>query len=168
VRTLRALRVAAGAMALIALLGAFSARAATNVVPQSFLGANSFPITPDNLKPPECSAIRVTSVILSSAAGGGTADALVIGTSGADDIRTGGKPNCILGGGGDDAIRGGGGDDVILGGPGADDLRGEGGSDSLYGGDGNDNLDGGGGTDSCDGGSGTDTRTSCETAINFP
>ncbi len=138
-------------MMLLALIAGsvFSAVAASNTVPATKLSNSARPITPNDLKPPECAGINLTAKIAGSGTITGTGAAeLIVGGPGADNISGGGGDDCILGGGGNDTINGNGGNDVILGGPGTD------------------NINGGAGSDTCYGNGGGDTFTSC--AITFP
>ncbi|MEZ4503353.1 MAG: hypothetical protein R3C39_12065 [Dehalococcoidia bacterium] len=75
----------------------------------------------DDVKPAECAALTLTSLVTGSGTITGTAgDDLILGSSGSDSITGGGGRDCILGGGGDDTIDGEGDDDVLLGGAGTD------------------------------------------------
>ena len=129
--------------------GIFSAISASNSVNNSRVGSQTAVIDANALKPPECAALNLVGIVILSTGDAGTnQNELIIGTSGADDIRSRGGADCILGGGGNDSLRGGAGVDILLGGPG------------------NDTLDGGGGTgDICYGGSGSDSFNRCETTF---
>ncbi len=120
------------------------------------------------------------------------ADSVIFGTSGNDDINTGGGNDTVCAGDGDDTVRGqlgndsifgGNGNDTLFGGEGDDRLDGNDGDDTLQGGDGNDFINGFGGVDTvkcgkgsgdfADGGVGTPVDTllpsdGCELAVNFP
>jgi Ca2+-binding RTX toxin-like protein len=109
---------------------------------------------------------RLQGFILAAEAQGGTAMAILPGTSRGETIR--GTPSAdvisgrggndrLLGLGGADILNGGSGDDRLFGGPGNDILRGGAGADELDGGGGNDNLDGGGVNNRLSGGAGNDT-----------
>jgi len=75
----------------------------------------------NDVKPAECAAFAVTSLVVGSGVIVGTAgDDLILGSSGADTITGGGGRDCIVAGDGDDDIDGEGDDDVLLGGPGID------------------------------------------------
>jgi Ca2+-binding RTX toxin-like protein len=164
---MRRVALAVGGLAAgVLVLSNVIALAATNVVPTTAAADGTFLITANDLKPPECAGVNLTSV-RSMAAGGGT-NALVLGSPGNDTWVAGGGATCALGGGGNDTLRGGGGQDVLLGGGGDDNLQGQGGPDRLYGEAGNDALNGGGGPDFCDGGADPDTGSSCETSLNIP
>ncbi len=135
-------------IALIA-VNAASAFAAANSVPATRLDDDTLPITANNLKPAECAALNLTTIVV---AGNGTAgNDLILGTAGNDTMRGSDGDDCIVGGGGDDTLDGQKGNDIVLGQ------------------DGNDSLKGSQDTDICDGGAGTDSgHKSCETEINIP
>jgi Ca2+-binding RTX toxin-like protein len=105
-----------------------SAMAEANAIPTSGAGEFSRSITANDLKPPQCSGIHLTNLIV--------ATGMISGTSGND---------LILGGPGADTISGEGGNDCIVGGGGNDTLFGDSGTDVCIGGSGNDILD-----DSCE------------------
>jgi Ca2+-binding RTX toxin-like protein len=137
------------------LVSAFDTLAAANLVNQTGASDARFPITANDLKPPECAALPLTIVIVGSGTiNGGGSNALILGSAGPDTIRGQGGNDCILGGGGNDDIRGGNGAEVLIGGPGADTLNGGAGADICYGYN---------GTTS---GGGVDTFVGCET--QFP
>lgn len=75
----------------------------------------------ENLKPSNCSAITLTTVLRGSGTvtGGASAELILAGT-GIDNISGGSGSDCILGGAGNDVINGGAGTDVCIGGPGTD------------------------------------------------
>lgn len=93
-------------------------------------------------------AVNDTISNFESASGSKTGDDTIIGTSGANTIKTYG---------GDDRLEGGGGNDKLEGGGGNDKLYGNGGDDVMKGGSGSDRFDGGAGTDQLYGGTGADT-----------
>jgi len=114
----------AGLIALI-LASTIGAVAAANTVPPSRLTDQSRPITANDLKPPECAALNLTTLVVCPAGGGpcngSGARNLILGSPNVDDISGGGGNDCLLGGGGDDILDGGGGKgDVCIGGPGND------------------------------------------------
>jgi Ca2+-binding RTX toxin-like protein len=122
--------------------------AATNTMPSARADQDTFTLTADDLKPPECNGITLTNIVDVGAGETGTpANDLILGTDKADlEIRGGAGDDCILGGKGNERQR-----------IGTDWVPG------LYGEDGNDVLIGGpGNNDYCDGGNGTDTYYSCE------
>ena len=96
-----------------------SATATSNSVPQSSIGKDQRTTTANHLKPPECASLDLAKKLSGSGTfGNGSASALILGSSGADDIRGGGGDDCIVGGAGGDTLVGGAGNDVCLGGPG--------------------------------------------------
>lgn len=130
------LRMLLGVMGVLILLGAVSAVAAANVVPATRLGMITRVNTPNDFRPPAC-----TASIISIISGSGTLN----GTAGND---------LMLGSAVGDVLYGGAGNDCLLGG---------GGFDWLFGEDGNDYLNGGPGFDLCFGGLGVNTYdVSCE------
>jgi CSLREA domain-containing protein len=90
----------------------------------------------------------------------------MVGTAGADVLRSGDRSDTILGLGGADEISGGGGNDTVCGGEGNDRLKGGSGKDRLFGQEGQDRLntrDTVKGNDLADGGPGQDIcRTDLE------
>lgn len=140
-----------GALALLfaSIAGAF---ATANTVVQSGADDLRTAITANALKPPECAALNLTSVIVGSGTiNGGGGSSLILGSAGADSISGQGGSDCILGGGGNDYLSGGKGAEVLIGGPGADTLSGGGGTDVCY------------GYNATTSGGGIDTFTGCET-----
>jgi hypothetical protein len=132
---------------LLIILGAGSALAAANIVPPTSIGEYFGPaITPNDLKPPECSAIHVDQITAGSGIINGTAsNNLILGSAGPDTITASNQgsrwlTNCIVGGAGNDRIYGSKKDEIILGGPGDDYIDGGGGYDICYGGGGNDTF----------------------------
>ncbi len=84
---------------------------------------------------------------------------LLVGSAGADTIRTGDSNDIILAKGGDDVIDGGAGDDVIDGGDGNDTITDTAGANNIKGGLGNDTITGRG---TIEGGKGNDIITSSD------
>lgn len=133
---MRRLRVLLGVMFVLVLLGVVSAVAGANVVPVTRAGMITRANTPNDFRPPACTA-NMTSII----SGSGTLN----GTPGND---------LMLGSAVGDTLYGGAGNDCLMGGSGFDWLFGE---------DGNDYLNGGPGFDLCFGGLGVNTYdVSCE------
>lgn len=98
-----------------------SATAASNSMPPSSIGKDQRTTTANDLKPPECASLDLAKKLSGSGTfGNGSASTLILGSSGADDIKGGGGDDCIVGGAGDDALVGGAGNDVCLGGTGND------------------------------------------------
>lgn len=91
-----------GALSLVTL----SAFAATNTVPPTN-AAQVAPsaITANALKPPECAAITLTTLVAGSGTiNGGNPAELIVGGAGADTISAGKLDDCVVSGGGVDAI----------------------------------------------------------------
>ena len=130
---------------LLVTISAGSALAATNNIPLTRLDEyTSPPITPNDLKPPECNSIDLNNLVVGSGNIKGTDNNdLILGSNINDRINPTKKgdaftANCIVAGAGDDDIRGKDRDEIILGGPGNDDIRGGDGYDICYGGPGDD------------------------------
>jgi Ca2+-binding RTX toxin-like protein len=109
---------AATVLGVLTLLLGVPAYTATNTVAGGKVGQTSLPITADSLKPPDCSGITLTTLVIGTT--GTSGNDLLIGTSGIDAMSGGAGNDCILGGGGADTIDGGTGTDVCVGGPGLD------------------------------------------------
>lgn len=120
---------------LLILISTALAVAATNTVPETGADEIIRPITANDLKPPECAGLNLTSVVVGSGTfNGGAGNSLILGSPGADTIRGQNGTDCILGGAGDDNLLGQNRNDVLLGGPGSDILNGGVGTDACYGG----------------------------------
>lgn len=145
------LRVTGIVLLAVTLVQIVGAVAAANQVAPSAVGQVTRPITPDDLKPPECASLVLTNLVVGSGNIVGTAaNDLILGGAGADTLYgdqgtlSALSSDCVLGGSGSDSLNGDGagaltgGDDVLLGGPGDDTLDGGPGSDSCYGNDDND------------------------------
>jgi hypothetical protein len=135
--------------AFLVLISTLIAVAASNTVAGSRADWDIKVVSPNELKPSQCSGINLTNIVDIGAGETGTsANDLILGTDKADaEIRGGDGHDCILGGKGNERQK--------IGkdwGPG---IFGEGGNDVIIGGPGN--------SDHCDGGSGTNTYYSCET-----
>lgn len=92
--------------------------AAGNTVPATKASRSVVAITANTLKPSNCSAITLTTVV--SGVNGTSGADLLLGTAGADTMSAGNGDDCVLAGGGGDSIDGGAGTDVCIGGPGTD------------------------------------------------
>jgi Ca2+-binding RTX toxin-like protein len=127
---------AAASLLVLMAAGLLSAFSASNTVTPSRMGGAVFPIDANALKPPECAALNLTTLVILARGDSPTnGNDLIIGTSGDDNINGGAGDDCILGGDGNDTLNGGAGRDVLLGGPGDDALDGGGGNpDACYGG----------------------------------
>jgi Ca2+-binding RTX toxin-like protein len=122
------------------LISIFSAFATSVTVPVSRVGDMTYPITANDLKPPECAGLDLTNVVVGS--NGGPDNDLILGSANADTLAGGEGDDCIVGGGDNDTLMGENGNDVLVGGSGDDTLNG--GADSndvCYGGDGTDSFD---------------------------
>ena len=107
----------------LVLLAIFTASAATNSVARSDLSAGKLSVSPDDVKPPACSAQHIERLITGTGVISGTSDNdLILGSPGIDVISGEGGDDCIVGGGGADTLIGDSGDDTCIGGPGIDDV----------------------------------------------
>ena len=114
-------RVALAIVLMAVVLGLAStttAIGAANAVPTSKATTNIRPIGANDLKPPECASLTLTTLVIGSAGTNG-AD-LQLGTAAADTLNGNNGADCIIGGGGNDTINGGNGADICIGGPGTD------------------------------------------------
>ncbi len=102
----------------IGLLPVNGAVGAGNTVPGSKVTRYATAITANTLKPIDCAAITLTTVVAGNA--GTNAAELVLGSAAANSMSSGGGNDCVLGGGGNDSINCGAGTDVAIGGPGTD------------------------------------------------
>jgi Ca2+-binding RTX toxin-like protein len=93
---------------------------ASNSVPATRLDDARTVVTANALKPPECAALNLTSIVVGGVTLGTGSNGLVLGTSGPDTLRGRGGEDCIVAGAGNDRLIGGGGFDVCIGGPGTD------------------------------------------------
>ena len=151
------------------LAGTMAAYATTNTVPQTRMDLDTAAINANALKPSQCAALNLTSIVSGSGTVNGTnGNDLILGSAGVDTLNGANGPDCLMAGSGADTLNGGAGTDILLGGDGNDNLLGNAANDTLYGEGGNDTLNGGAATDVCDGGSGTDTATNCETVVGVP
>jgi Ca2+-binding RTX toxin-like protein len=108
--------IAAGAVLLALLAFAFSA---SNTVPASHAGQSAQSIGAQDIAPPQCAGMGLTTVITN---GAGTAgNDLVLGTAVGETLNGNNGNDCLVGGGGDDTLRGGAGTDVCIGGGGANE-----------------------------------------------
>lgn len=115
-----------GFLALV-LVSAVSALAAANTVPTSHLMDQSQTVEANQLKPPDCSALNLTAVVVCPSSGGtcngGDANELILGSPYNDDIDGGKGDDCMVGGAGDDTFKGKQGTDVCIGGAGTDSFH---------------------------------------------
>lgn len=114
-------------LVILILASVFSVVAAANTVPSSRLGDQKSAINASTLKPTQCAALNLTTIVVCPVTGGAcngtTGNDLIIGSVFADAIKGNKGADCILGGGGDDNITGGSGGDVCIGGPGTDTFK---------------------------------------------
>ena len=107
----------------VAVACAFSAPAVArpNAVATSRAGTISVAIGVNDVKPDDCAALALTTLVTGSGNFTGTAgNDLILASAVADTVAAGDGADCVLGGGGDDTLRGGAGIDVCIGGPGID------------------------------------------------
>lgn len=98
---------------------------ATNFVPVSIAGTHQQPITANDLKPPECSALNLTRVVGGSlVVEGNSENDLVLGSDVVDLLDGREGDDCVVAGPGDDSLTGGLGTDVCIGGGGNDTFLG--------------------------------------------
>ena len=110
----------AGALAGLAILAV--AFAAANSVPATTVGQIQVPIGANDLKPPECAGINLTTIVVGVTGTNGSD--LVLGTAAGETVKGNGGDDCLVAGGGNDALNGGAGTDVCVGGPGTDSFNG--------------------------------------------
>lgn len=112
-------RVGAAALALSALLAsaaAYSSLAASNSVPSTNLGESQRAIGPNDLKPAGCASLNLTSIVTGSGNFSiNASNALVLGSSGDDNMNDNGHYNCLVGGAGLDHVNGHSDDICIIG-----------------------------------------------------
>ena len=105
------------AVALIALLAlAFSA---ANTVPASNAGRDQRTIGAQDIAPPQCAGMGLTTVVTNL--NGGNGNDLVLGTAVGETLNGNNGNDCLVGGGGDDFLKAGAGTDVCIGGGGANE-----------------------------------------------
>lgn len=109
------------ALAVFAGINLVVAVTASGFVPPSFAGNTIQPITANDLKPAECAALDLTTVVGSAGTvTGSAANELLLGSELLDIIDGGGGDDCLVGGPADDVLTGGLGVDVCFGGGGLD------------------------------------------------
>jgi Ca2+-binding RTX toxin-like protein len=92
--------------------------AATNTVPSSNVGRSQRAIGVQDLAPPECAGMGLTTLVTN---GNGTnGNDLLLGDAAANTLSGGNGNDCLVGGAGIDTLRGQGGTDVCIGGGGVD------------------------------------------------
>ena len=90
----------AGALAALAILAV--AFAAANSVPATTVGQIQVPIGANDLKPPECAGITLTTVV--AGVNGTNGNDLVLGTAAGETVKGNGGDDCLVAGGGNDAL----------------------------------------------------------------
>jgi len=116
-------RICLFALAGLLVANIVSAVTATNTVAPSKAGNPTDATTANKLKPAQCAALTLTTIVRGSGDfEGGGASELILGSSGTDKIRGRSGNDCILGGAGNDELRGDDGTDICIGGPGTDSL----------------------------------------------
>lgn len=105
--------------------GLTRASATANLVVPSRLSRSNMNIIVNDLRPPECAGLNLTSLVTGSGTIDGTSsNDLILGSGGADTLSGGGGSDCLVGGGGNDTINGSGSKgDVCIGGPGTDTFK---------------------------------------------
>jgi Ca2+-binding RTX toxin-like protein len=125
------LRVAIIFIFALSLLSLFASTASNNV-PDTRLSSQDTIVSPNDLKPPECNGITVTTSITGSGTiNGTTGNDLILGSA-ANDVFNGLSGNdCLVGGNGNDTLNGNDGNDVLIGGAGTDMFHGGNGTDTC-------------------------------------
>ena len=145
---IRIRRLAILILIILIVAATFSIIAASNTINPTSLDNITIGVIADDFKPPECAGILIAGFNKNSG------NALILGTSGNDNLNGGNFNDCIVGGAGNDRLSGKAGDDVLVGGDGDDIL------------DGDAHVAG----DTCYGGAGTDTNRQgqCEVVFGIP
>jgi Ca2+-binding RTX toxin-like protein len=112
------LRVALIAVAIAIVCTLALVLTAANVVPSTHVGRSQQGIGVQDLAPPECAGMGLTTLVTN---GNGTnGNDLMLGTAGVDTLSGGRGDDCLVGGAGNDSLRGQNDVDVCIGGPGTD------------------------------------------------
>ena len=91
---------------------------ATNTVPASNVGRSQQAIGVQDLAPPECAGMGLTTLVTN---GNGTnGNDLLLGDAAVNTLSGSNGNDCLVGGAGNDTLRGQGGTDVCIGGAGTD------------------------------------------------
>jgi len=99
---------------------AIMASTSSNIVAESGVEYQTQQVTADQLKPPDCNGLSLSSYYVNS--DGSTTNDLILGSSGSDALNGNEGNDCIVGGSGDDTIDGGDGTDICIGGDGTDNF----------------------------------------------
>lgn len=102
------------------LFSAIMASTSSNIVAESGVEYQTQEVTADQLKPPDCNGLSLSSYYVNS--DGSTTNDLVLGSSGSDALNGNEGNDCIVGGSGDDTLDGGDGMDICIGGDGTDNF----------------------------------------------
>jgi len=116
-------RLAVFVVVVLVLVSIITAASAANTVPSSRLTDQTIAIIANTLKPTECAALTLTTIVvcpLTGTCNGTNAAELILGSVNGQTINGRNGDDCILGGAGNDTINGGAGTDVCIGGPGTD------------------------------------------------
>jgi|GEM_PF-3024437 len=96
---------------------AWLASTASNTVPATRAALIEAPIGVNDLKPGQCFALTLTTLLIAAPSGttnGGASNELILGGSGDETIDGNNGDDCIIAGGGTDKISGGNGNDVCI------------------------------------------------------
>jgi Ca2+-binding RTX toxin-like protein len=89
---------------------------AAGQVPNTNVAVLTQPITPNTLKPAQCAALNLTTLLTGNGNITGTsAPELILGGPAAQTLKGSGGGDCLIGGGGVDHLQGAGGFDVCIG-----------------------------------------------------
>jgi Ca2+-binding RTX toxin-like protein len=116
-------KLAVFALVVLVLVSIITAATAANTVALSHLTDQTTAIIANTLKPTECAALTLTTILVCPSTGtctGTNAAELILGSVNGQTINGRNGNDCILGGAGNDTINGGAGTDVCIGGPGTD------------------------------------------------
>lgn len=91
---------------------------AANTVPSTNVGRSQQAIGVQNLAPPECAGMGLTTLVTNG--NGSNGNDLLLGDAAANTLSGGNGNDCLVGGAGNDTLRGQGGTDVCIGGAGTD------------------------------------------------
>jgi Ca2+-binding RTX toxin-like protein len=92
--------------------------AATNTVPASSVGRSQRAIGVQDLAPPECAGMGLTTLVTNGT--GTNGNDLLLGDAAANTLSGSNGNDCLVGGAGNDTLRGQAGTDVCIGGAGTD------------------------------------------------
>jgi len=105
-------------LAVAVIAGSLNALASSNTVPVSGSDVATRAVTANDLKPPACASLNLTTVVTGPL--GTAGNDLMLGSAGDDSLDGGAGSDCIVGGDGNDTLTGGPGDDILIGGLGSD------------------------------------------------